>query len=235
MAYLIESSNCMKGWAEASMYILRQGAGANLTVCLSSPMDYDPLDLQSVAEAGIDVPNVAHTIFPYRLWKRHQGLTVAELSALYEAVYERGKRLTQHTGRWGTYYRRFTSFGADKVNQLERIVTAMRERSGQYQACYMLYVSSADYCPNFPTRGGPCLQYVQFAQEKGILHLTAIYRNHAFYSKALGNYIGLSHLLKYVATLTGQQTGMLTCHSIHYEIDQGKRQLLQQAIKPLTS
>jgi hypothetical protein len=50
--------------------------------------------------------------------------------------------------------------------------------------------------------------------------LTAIYRNHYYIEKLLGNLIGLGQLLQYVATETQLSIGALTVLSTHALIDQ---------------
>jgi hypothetical protein len=54
------------------------------------------------------------------------------------------------------------------------------------------------------------------------LSLTAMYRNHSYVSRCLGNLIGLGRLQACVAEQAGLKVGSLTCVSTHAEIDTGK-------------
>jgi hypothetical protein len=66
--------------------------------------------------------------------------------------------------------------------------------------------------------------------------LTAMYRNHTYITRCLGNLIGLGRLQAFVAKEAGVKLGSLTCVSTHAEVDNGKkwgikdaRELVQQA------
>jgi thymidylate synthase len=64
----------------------------------------------------------------------------------------------------------------------------------------------------------PCLSYVSIKPESvekqgGKIHMTALYRNHYFISRAYGNYLGLGWLLKFIADATGKKAGELLCVS----------------------
>jgi thymidylate synthase len=45
--------------------------------------------------------------------------------------------------------------------------------------------------------------------------MVALVRNHDYFEKALGNLIGLGHLLGYVCSETDLAPGELVCHSVH--------------------
>ena len=70
--------------------------------------------------------------------------------------------------------------------------------------------------------GGQCLSFLSFKIVPGTektLALTAMYRNHFYVEKLLGNLIGLGRLMAFVARETGLQVGALTVVSTHAEID----------------
>ena len=52
--------------------------------------------------------------------------------------------------------------------------------------------------------------------------LTAMYRNHTYITRCLGNLIGLGRLQAFVAKEAGLKVGSLTCISTHAELDIGK-------------
>ena len=75
--------------------------------------------------------------------------------------------------------------------------------------------------------GGPvmnrqCLSFLSFKlseQNPRQLHLTALYRNHYYTARLLGNLIGLGRLMRFVAQEVGIVVGQLTVVSTHAEVD----------------
>ena len=237
MAKLIESQNCLTAWRDACSYILNNDSGFNLLVNILNPGDIDNGHLDEIINSGIitksNLQDVANTIFPNKLHKRNQTQNVNHFYDLHEKLYERGKKLhKKNRSRWGNYFLRFTKFGTNKENQIQNIINDITNRSNIRSACYIMHVSSVDYDSNTRVMGNPCLQYVQFAQVGNSLNLTAIYRNHDFLTKALGNYIGLMHLLEFVCSQTNSQLGTITCHSIHYYLENKK--IVKNCIDNLT-
>jgi len=65
-----------------------------------------------------------------------------------------------------------------------------------------------------------CLSFLSFKLTPDHrLLLTAVYRNHAYISRGLGNFIGLGRLQAFMAQQSGATLGSLTCVSTHAEID----------------
>lgn len=224
MSHIIQSTNCLTAWRDACSFIINNGNGFNLIVQIDSPLSYTNLQLTEIINSGIIsnriLSDVVNTIFPWKLKSRNVNLTNEEFYNLHEQLYYRGKTLhPRNNGLWGNYFLRFTRFGNSKINQLQNIINAINSRNNQYAACYMMHVSSADTDSNTRNIGNPCLQYVQFGQDGNTLNLTAVYRNHDFLRKALGNYIGLSKLLEFVCIQTGRNIGTFACHSIHYFLE----------------
>jgi hypothetical protein len=58
-----------------------------------------------------------------------------------------------------------------------------------------------------------------FRGEERRLALTALYRNHFYIEKLLGNLIGLGRLMAFVAKESGVAAGPLTVISTHAQID----------------
>ena len=54
---------------------------------------------------------------------------------------------------------------------------------------------------------------MSFSLQEGVVHLSAVYRNHDFISRAYGNYVGLGRVLRFVARQSGFPIGELTCLS----------------------
>lgn len=51
-----------------------------------------------------------------------------------------------------------------------------------------------------------------------------MYRNQYFIQRALGNYLGLARLQRFVATAVGLEQGPLTVHAFHAQLDLGKQE-----------
>jgi thymidylate synthase len=68
--------------------------------------------------------------------------------------------------------------------------------------------------------GGPCLSYLSFKRHPKLgLLLTAVYRNHYYVTRLLGNLIGLGQLQAFVAKEAGLDVGSLSVISTHAEMD----------------
>jgi len=65
-----------------------------------------------------------------------------------------------------------------------------------------------------------CLSFLSFKlhPQKGLM-LTAMYRNHYYITRGLGNFIGLGLLQEFIASEAGVSVGPLTCISTHAEVD----------------
>jgi hypothetical protein len=84
---------------------------------------------------------------------------------------------------------------------------------------------------------GQTLSFLSFKlhPDQGLL-LTAMYRNHHYIGRCLGNLIGLGRLQAFVAKEAGLSVGSLTCVSTHAELETGDgwgirdaRALIEQA------
>jgi thymidylate synthase len=74
--------------------------------------------------------------------------------------------------------------------------------------------------------GGQCLSFMSFKVIPGTektLVLTALYRNHFYIEKLLGNLVGLGRLMDFVAHEAGLKVGALTVISTHAEVDRPRR------------
>jgi hypothetical protein len=108
-------------------------------------------------------------------------------------------------------------------NPLELLVDKIRRQNkrARFKSAYELAI----YDPlkdGRMLRGAQCLSFVSFKlhPERG-LTLTALYRNHTYVTRCLGNLIGLGRLQAFVAKEAGVNQGPLTCVSTHAEIDTG--------------
>lgn len=219
MAETISARTCLDAWKAACCKIEADGDINNLLLEITNPTDIDEDCLNDhdprkfKARVKRSSRDVANTVFPQRTYKRSH--TRDELYVNYSAVYARGKRLPGNRSTWGTYFHRMIAFGPTKINRLEAIINAINSWRVNVKTPFVMHLSSTDLDP-LRTMSGPCLQYIQFVRSSdGTLDLVVVARNHDYFEKALGNFIGLARLLHFVCMETRLHVGKLICHSVH--------------------
>ncbi len=213
--HVVVANTIVDAWRKCANILLSDRDRLNLVVHIHEPSEIDlaevrQLDPKSVDGKVMSVFDVASTIFPHQ--GRKWDLSVDEFSNHYIPVYTRLKRRSSHG--WGFYFQRLACFGPAKINQLTRIVDGLSGWGQNYHAAFVMHVSSSDLDKPRP-QGAPCWQYGQFMVDDGKLELTVVYRSHDYYTKALGNFLGLSRLLTFVCSKTGHEIGSLTCLSTY--------------------
>jgi len=179
-----------------------------------------------------DVATVRNTIFP---------VAIAQSSHSRDDLYERYAKLLPHL-RWfkanrrGIYFERLVNYTPDRdgegVNQLEYIITTLAgeiARRDHHQGPLAHIYEAQIYMPGKDNRpmGFPCMSSLSFHLEGTDLRLSATYRNQYYIQKALGNFLGLAELQRFVADAVGLRQGTLSVHAFHAEIDPnvGKREV----------
>lgn len=219
----------LAAWRAAAAHLISRG-GEDFHVLLEFPMagahdeqplrDYDP---RTVLGAKYDLArDVANTIFPSKTRAR---------SNSRRALYDRYLKINARRkhGRWGTYFERMIAFGPEPINQLERVIHALNTWRNSPKAALQLHLSSASTDALRPL-GAPCLQYIQFCCPRPkALSLTAVFRNHDYCNKVLGNLFGLSRLLGFVAAETTREPLRVSSLSIHAYADTSLKKLSRLA------
>lgn len=91
--------------------------------------------------------------------------------------------------------------------------------NGEVEMDVALYQPAAD-CDR--TLGQPCLTHLSFKlHPDDRLSLTALYRSHFYVQKTLGNLLGLSQLMCFIAEQVGLTIGPLVCHSTLAQLEHG--------------
>lgn len=221
----------------------------NYVLEIASPTLLLPADLPVIsavdtmlrkAKDGLSVETVASTLFPNGLYRRYGRPDFYER---YLSAIKKGK----DTGTWGTYAMRMIERTNPKTkatfNPLDIIVKKLHAaKNGRHiHAAYELGVVTAadlvdepvvDFGCELPlynpvTDGGrptniPCLSHLSFKlNDDDSVELTAVYRSHHYALRTLGNLIGLSQLLAFVAKEAGLKPGTLTCVSTQAHLDVG--------------
>lgn len=198
--------------------------------------------IRAGSNGKLTLPTVIGTIFPQALYKAYGRQDMYEK---YRSMLARGRK--PHS--WGTYAdRMMTRQGKDGmsiINPLNIIVEKLKANASPghnpYKSAYELGIADpeADLLPwphikdiggDIPTynaafdanqmRGLPCLSHVSFKLvDREHVNMVAVYRSHHYCARALGNLLGLSNLLNFVATEAGLSVGILTCISTHAELD----------------
>jgi hypothetical protein len=248
MGLVISEQRLVPAWLKAARHLEAHGRECrNLMLEVERPQELTAGDrvvvdqVDAVLKArndGLSIATVATTIFPQAMYRRHGPDAFVER---FLKVMKRAKK----EGTWGTYamrilQRRGRVPGAT-FNPLEQIVDKLKRASTDgngYRSNYELGVHLAEdldeteyevacELPTYEsaTDGAkvaniPCLSHLTFKMTKdGRVDLTAIYRSHHYAARALGNLVGLSHLLGYVAKESGLEVGTLTCISTHAVLD----------------
>ncbi len=178
--------------------------------------------------ANIDsqrVETVANTIFPEGLAQASGNR--AELYRRYIAMLPRLRR--QRGNQRGTYFGRLIEYpliaNGTYDNQIERVVQDLtRQLHGRAprRSGYEMQVFAPG--KDGMSRGFPCLSSLSFRLDGDHLRLTAAYRSQWYLEKALGNFLGLARLQRFVAQESGLGQGPLVIHAYYASISQ-KRQI----------
>lgn len=246
MGVVITENRIVPAWLAAVAYLERHGCRyRNMLVEIEEPSlinDADRRVIHLVDDAlrqhcDTSVLTVAGTIFPQAFYKRYGAAGLAEhfLSVMSTA---------KKRGTWGTYAMRLMNrpgkTAHETINPLELLVAKLKHAAGTgnafvsnyelgvHEASDLLY--SEPYFCDIPLydpaqdsakiQNQPCLSHLSFKLvDKEELELTAIYRSHYYAQRALGNFIGLCHLMNFVAAEVGVRSGRLTCISTDAHMD----------------
>jgi thymidylate synthase len=200
--------SCARAWVAAANAVTAEGDGYNVVIDVEDPMTHDEVDNKVISHVDSflrardqnPVITVSNTIFPQAMYHKYG------VPAFYDEYLKTYESLTK-TKQWGRYFERMIRNSSDEdFNPLQELIAKIREQveSGK---CVKATHELSIYNPLLDRRlwrGGQCLSFLSFKRhpQKGLL-LTAIYRNHSYVTRCLGNLIGLGRLLAFVANETG--------------------------------
>lgn len=248
MGVVITELRIVPAWLAAAKHLEANGREyRNVVLEIEYPNELPPGDravLDQVDAAllantdDLSIRTVATTIFPQAIYDR---LGPDKFAARFLQIMTRAKK----KNTWGTYATRMLSrrgrAPGSTFNPLEQIIFKLKRASTDghgYRSNYELGVHLAEELDEteyevaceLPTYESaidgakvsnmPCLSHLTFKMmDGGRLDLTAIYRSHYYAARALGNLVGLSQLMSYVAKESGLKVGTLTCISTHAVLD----------------
>ena len=237
----IESKlTCATAWLEATKSVekLQNHEANNVIVDIQKPLLERPEDIQIVksvdeflrkSEKLMPLQSIANTIFPQALYQKHGS---PEFYDVYEKVY---KRIMKQGGQWGRYFHRMTCctrLNGTQINPLQNIVEKLREivdgNSNKYRNIFELEVHSPTLSVSVYDQlkdasrvmNRQCLSFLSFKLDSSYrLNLTAIYRNHYYVGRLLGNLIGLARLMAFIGQEASVEIGQLTIVSTHAKVE----------------
>lgn len=228
MSFHCEAATASDAWLKAAKQLCDEGDSVGLHVVIAEPLTCNAAVVAALDETlktygKITCKHVAATIFPESLWRKLGKGDPQHLFDEYNkpnGYFDRLNRLRKrsHHNDWGTYFQRLSSphFSDRDSGQLTQAIRAL-QRNGKPAGAIHLHTG----LPRDGIRkiGGPCLQMVTIHAERTSggysLSACALYRNHDFFEKALGNYIGLGQLLGFLAIGAQMNVGELHVISGH--------------------
>lgn len=179
------------------------------------------------------VTTVANTIFADELYDDDLGEAALEE---FVELYLEGREFGRSVSPTGEYCERLVAWdGPDgtPVNQLAAVASRLKKyadpTSGyRCSSDYELAVEHPvlDLRTQMPGRNGgaigfPCLSHISLTVERGVVHLTALYRNQHLIRKAYGNYVGLAALGRALCHHAGLELGTITVIATHADAEIG--------------
>ena len=254
MAIFIHGPNVSVAWVQGLEALLElDGEAVNFTVAIDDPTTELPavrgevdsfIDERRRTKTGIQrISTVANTIFPQSLYVERLGIDAE--THLYDMEL-RSRPVTRRRNSRGNYFERMVAWpGADgqTFNQLDQAITRLRrlreqghQRGNQFEVGLTTPADEAIAMPvavpghDRQTIGFPCLSHVSLSLQKGVVHMSALYRNHEFLERAYGNYVGLGRVLRFVAHQSGWPVGELTCVSASVTLGRFSRRSLNELL-----
>jgi hypothetical protein len=224
--------DCASAWREAVRAVdgQRQDSAYNVIIDIINPTHNASLAnpkvaivdrfLTEVAKTK-SVETVANTIFPAGLYRRYGAPT------FFDVFEKRVLPKVRKSERWsGYYFERMTHYPGTPANQLWYIVERIRDGNVRALNKFELSLFDAQRDIDLSPYGGQCLSFLSFKlvpRAPKTLNLTAMYRNHFYIEKLLGNLIGLGRLMAFVANESSVNVGSLTVISTHAIIDKPRK------------
>lgn len=217
----------VRAWLSASRHLLSERKLGGLILHIEKPCQISAEEAAVIKKISeflrehetYTVDTVANTIFPSQL---NKGDGIEALTARYMQVYN---RVMKGKG-WGRYFQRMVSWKTSdttSINQLSAMIQRLKSRHEDggkyYRDVYEIGIFSPER-DQMKTRGRQCMSLIELKPTDDLkLHMTAVYRNHHYIQKTLGNLIGLGNLLRFIATESGYEVGTLTIVSTRAELD----------------
>jgi thymidylate synthase len=218
MVATARGNTIISAWKAASKIVLDAPDHRirNLITEIGNPLEWDSAWLKQydpkVVGGDDRLSVVAKVLFPSS--SRQSFETREEYYARWKAILSRARKSRALHTSWGsTYFERLLSLdGSD--NQIERMIHALTK--WQRKEAALVAHLSAPAKDHLKPIGSPCLQFIEVLWgADDAIDLVAVYRNHDYLNKALGNFLGLARLLAFIAKESNKEPGKIICHSVH--------------------
>jgi hypothetical protein len=226
MPELCSGMDAIDAWKKASKLVLKapENRIRNLVVEIENPTTFQRAWLKKFDPKGVGSTDrlsvVVKVLFPYTGKKPNE--TRQEFYERWNKSLDENRKKKRLRAPWGTYFGRLTNFAAEE-NQIENIIHALSNWRMKPEAALIAHTSAPTLDAIKPI-GSPCLQYIEVLWGRDdVVDLVAVYRNHEFLKKALGNYIGLGRLLQFISSESGKTPGRVVCHSVRAYCDEPNR------------
>lgn len=210
---LVDERNLSHAWAKAFLHVI-DSPGKEISPLIISVTGFDDdgcvlederirvaLERALSSKEKRSIDDVAFTIFPQRLWKMAQGDRQA-LFNMYRDAFPRYQAMNKSANRRGLYFQRLITQGPVQCqgNQLEWILSQFNGRHGVRDSMFQasIFDPARDHVADAQLQF-PCLQHVSFQPTEEGLVVNAFYATQKLFSKAYGNYLGLSQLGAFMA------------------------------------
>lgn len=227
MTFTFHSESLIDVWAAGAHHIVTKPM-EGLMIVLSAGTGWTPssANLRKLDDKartfGFETPSsVAEMLLPQTCMKA--GFTALESIQRGTSLLGAGRRRGLTYSNWAhTYFERMIGSWCDKAgrietfrdNKLALVIAKLNAWPNRPKAA--LYIHTALDHEGFRTRGGPCLQYIQFrVHGTRELEIIGVYRAHDYGNKALGNLVGLDRVGRFVASHTGHSLSGVSVVSLH--------------------
>lgn len=218
--------DCATAWLAAARNVFNQPGheAFNVLVDVEAPVICNGSSRQIIENVdrflrsragGKPLMTVANTIFPQAIYDKHGA------QGMYQIFHETLLPKIRKSCNWtGYYFERMTKFDCRDgrlINPVQDVIDRIRDPKVKALNKFEIAIFDPERDLSKSPYGGQCLSHLSFkiAKAEGKLILTAFYRNHYYVEKLLGNLIGLSQLLNFVARESGIEPGSLTILSSH--------------------
>jgi hypothetical protein len=220
---MIEATNVSLAWARIFIHVLDHPGKeiAPLVLSISATQQSDTVDENAQLRDALDallsrkdktsIEDVGFTIFPERYWQIAAS-DRSKLFQLYKGTFGRIKARNRSLNGRGLYFQRMVMYGRGPCdgNQLEWIISEYNRRDGVRRSMLQATVFDAETDHKATAQlGFPCLQHVSFVPTEAGLVVNAFYATQQIFDKAYGNYLGLVHLGKFMASEMGMSLARL--------------------------
>ena len=247
MAKHLCGDNISDSWLKAVHYLLGQNnhESFNLLVEITNPLEEDE-NIKEDLDSGLSrkrlqrIETVANTLFPYELYNNSNNGEA--FFKAYKRMAPRLRRANTKNGH-GIYFERLVKWpgsNGNPINQIDNIIKRLIQQISSPNPLRVVYealishpqLDATVYTPGLDNNYGfPCLSFLSFKLEGDRLNLTAIYRNHYFFERAYGNYLGLARLLNFVCEEVGCPIGNLCVLSTHAQLETGTISIIRNMIQ----